>query len=165
MFVSLPIAVADPQARLAAIARDMAVLRSGGQSRMAIGLMRLAGTVAPGIERRAMRWWARRASLVVSSLAGPKTPLRLAGQPLGAVVVWAPAPASIGLSLTFFGYAGALRLGVLADSAVIDRPEELVAAFQPAIDELRRGTPVRDRRAMGRKWACCPWSSTERASC
>ena len=57
------------------------------------------------------------------------------------MVVWAPAPASIGLSLTFFGYAGALRLGVLADDAVIDRPEELVAAFQAAIDELARGVP------------------------
>ena len=48
--------------------------------------MRVAGSVAPGIEHRAMRWGARRASLVVSSLAGPRVPLSLAGQPLGAVV-------------------------------------------------------------------------------
>ena len=141
VFVRLPIAVADPQARLEAIARDMAVLRTWGESRMAIGLTRLAGSVAPGIERRAMRRWSRRASLVVSSLAGPTAPLRLAGHPIRSIVVWAPSPASIGLSLTFFGYAGALRLGVLADAAVMDRPEELVAAFQSAIDELARGTP------------------------
>jgi diacylglycerol O-acyltransferase len=140
VFVSLPVAVDDPQVRLAAIARDMAALRSGGQSRMAGSLMRVAGRVAPGIERRALRWGARRASLIVSSLAGPKMPLQIARQPLGAVVIWAPAAATIGLSVTLFGYAGAIRLGVLTDSAVIDRPQELVAAFQAAIDELRRGT-------------------------
>jgi diacylglycerol O-acyltransferase len=142
VFVSLPAAVDDPQVRLSTIARDMAVLRSSGQSRIAGRLMRVAGSVAPGIERRAMRWGSRRASLVVSSLAGPKKPLRLAGQPLGAVVIWAPAPATIGLSITLFGYAGAIRLGVLTDSAVINRPEQLVVAFQAAIDELRRGSPA-----------------------
>jgi diacylglycerol O-acyltransferase len=143
VFVRLPIAVPDPQARLEAIAREMTALRRWGESRVAIGLTRLAGSVAPGIERRALRWWSRRASLVVSSLAGPSEPLRVAGQTIRSIVVWAPAPASIGLSLTFFGYAGALHLGALADAAVIDRPEELVAAFQPAISELARGaSPV-----------------------
>jgi diacylglycerol O-acyltransferase len=139
VFVSLPAAIDDPQARLATIARDMTMLRAGGQSRIAGGLMRVAGSVAPGIERRALRWGSRRASLVVSSLAGPKTPLSIAGQPLGAIVIWAPAAATIGLSVTLFGYAGEIRLGVLTDSAVIDRPEQLVVAFQAAIEELRRG--------------------------
>ena len=142
VFVSLPASVDDPRARLATIAREMAILRLGGQSRIASGLMRVAGTLAPGIERRAMRWGARRASLVVSSLAGPKRALHLAGQPLGAVVIWAPAAATIGLSVTLFGYAGAIRLGVLADSAVIDHPEQLVVGFQAAIDELRRAAPA-----------------------
>jgi len=139
VFIRLPIAVADPQARIEEIARDMAVLRTWGESRTAIGLTRLAGSVAPGIERRAMRSWSRRASLVVSNLAGPTAPLRVAGHPMRSIVVWAPSPASIGLSLTFLGYAGALRLGALADAAVIDRPEELVAGFGQAIDELARG--------------------------
>ena len=84
VFVSLPAAVDDPRVRLATIARDMAVLRSGGQSRIASGLMRAAGSVAPGIERRAMRWGSRRASLVVSSLAGPKMALHSPGNR------WAP---------------------------------------------------------------------------
>src|SRR5581483_8762367 len=139
VFIRLPVAVGNPQARLEAIARDMSVLRTWGLSRTAIALTRLAGSVAPGIEHRVMRRWARRASLVVSNLAGPTEPLRVAGYPIRSIAVWAPSPASIGLSLTFFGYAGALRLGALADAAVIDRPEDLVAAFQRAIDELARG--------------------------
>jgi diacylglycerol O-acyltransferase / wax synthase len=139
VFVRLPLALADPQSRLEAIARDMAAVRSGGQSRMAVGLTKLAGAVAPSIERWAVRRWSRRASLVVSSLAGPTASLHIAGQLLDAIVIWAPAPASVGLSLTCFGYAGSLRLGVLADRAVIERPEELAAAFEAAIDEIARG--------------------------
>jgi diacylglycerol O-acyltransferase len=141
VFVRLPTALGDPRARLEAIARDMALLRSGGPSRIASGLIGLLGGVAPAIEHWAVRWGARRASLVVSSLAGPPVPLHIAGQPLEGIVIWAPAPASIGLSLTCFGYAGMLRLGLLADAAVIDRPDQLVAAFQTALDELGRNPP------------------------
>jgi hypothetical protein len=31
-------------------------------------------------------------------------------------------------------------VGVLADGAVSDRPEELIAGFRAALDELERGT-------------------------
>jgi diacylglycerol O-acyltransferase len=140
VFVRLPIAVADPHARLEAVARQMAALRSGGPSRIASNLTSLLGAIAPSVERWAVRWGTRRASLVVSSLAGPSVALHIAGQPLHAIVIWAPAPASVGLSVTCFGYAGALRAGVLADTAVIARPEELVTAFQAALDELGRVT-------------------------
>lgn len=139
VFLRLPIANTDARARLEIIARDMDAQRSGGELRMAIGLTKLAGAIAPPLERWAVRRWARRASLVVSDLAGPPVPVHIAGCRVQSIVVWAPAAASVGLSVTFFGYAGALRVGVLADSAVIDRPEELVAAFQAAIDELHPG--------------------------
>jgi diacylglycerol O-acyltransferase len=145
VFVRLPIANADPGARLETIAHEVAALRKGAALRMALGLVRLAGAIAPAIEHWAVRWWSQRASLVVSSLAGPTEPLRVAGQALRSVVVWAPAPASVGLSLTFFGYAGDLHLGVLADDAVIGRPEELVTAFQAALDDVRRAALPNNR--------------------
>ncbi|HEX3697948.1 MAG TPA: WS/DGAT domain-containing protein [Polyangia bacterium] len=138
VFVRLPVTSADPKTRLVIVARDMVALRSRSTLRMALSLVRLAGAIAPAIEHWAVRWWSRRASLVVSSLAGPTVPLHVAGRALRTIVVWAPAAASIGLSLTFFGYAGNLHLGVLADEAVIERPEELVTAFQVALDDLRR---------------------------
>jgi hypothetical protein len=140
VFIRLPIAATEPRARLETIAREMDAVRRGGELRMAVGLLRLAGAAAPALERWAVRWWARRASLVVSSLPGPPAPVRVAGRPLRSLFVWAPAAASIGLSVTFFGYAGSLHLGVLADGAVIDRPEELIAGFRAALDELERGT-------------------------
>lgn len=138
VFVRLPLELTEPKARVAAIAREMADVRGGAPSQVAAGLTRLAGSVAPAIERWAVRRWSRRASLVVSSLAGPPVPLHLAGRLLQSIVIFAPAPASVGLSLTCFGYAGALRLGVSADRAVIERPEDLVTAFEDALDELGR---------------------------
>src|SRR5204863_245948 len=92
----------------------------------------------PGLERRAVAWWARKASLVVSSLRGPETRLHLTGHTVRSMVVWAPAPASIALSLSLFGYAGEMRLGVLADAGVITDPEALAAAVDQTLDEIVR---------------------------
>jgi diacylglycerol O-acyltransferase len=148
VFVRLPIAATDSRARLESIARDMARVRGGGALRMMMGFMRLAGAVAPALERWAVRWGARRASLVMSSLAGPIASARVAGARLSSLVVWAPAAASIGLTVTFFGYAGSLHVGVLADVAVIDRPEEVVSGIQAAIAELAQGTEQPSRVAV-----------------
>ena len=142
VFVRLPIAATTPSARLELIAREMAVVRGGSELGMAMALMRMAGAAAPAIERWAVRRWARRASLVVSTLPGPPVPVRLGGRALRSIVVWAPAAASVGLSVTFFGYAGQLRLGVLADEAALERPEDLVAELGASIAELGRGGPV-----------------------
>jgi hypothetical protein len=139
VFVRLPVSSVDAPTRLELVAREMAVVRGGGALRSALTLMRLAGAAAPALERWAVRWWARRAALVVSSLPGPAAPLRLAGARLVSTVVWAPAPASIGVSFTFFGYAGALHVGVLADEAVGVRPAQLVKWFHEALGELARG--------------------------
>lgn len=139
VFVRLPVDDGDAVARTENVARQLTRLRSRGEPAVAGALVTLAGTVWPRLERRAVGWWSRRASLVVSSLAGPKEDLRLAGRRLESMMVWAPAPASIGLSLTLFGYAGALRLGILADTAVIDRPHELVADFEAALAEIGAG--------------------------
>jgi hypothetical protein len=79
----------------------------------------------------------------VSSLPGPAAPVQLAGRRLVSTVVWAPAPASIGLSVTFFGYAGALHVGVLTDEGLGVGPDELVASFRDALDELGRGVRAR----------------------
>lgn len=139
VFVRLPVSRVDAPTRLELIAREMSVVRGGGALRSALTLMRLAGTAAPALERWAVRWWARRAALVVSSLPGPAEPLRVAGARLESTVVWAPAPAGIGVSFTFFGYAGALHVGVLTDEAVGVRPAQLVTWFRQALDELGRG--------------------------
>jgi diacylglycerol O-acyltransferase len=137
VFVRLPVAGTDPGTRLQIISREVAALKGGRALQVALGLVRLAGAIAPAIEHWAMRWWSRRASLVVSSLAGPTAPVRLAGQTVQSIVVWAPTGASLGLSLSFFGYAGKLHLGVLSDEAVIARPDQLVTAFEAALEDLR----------------------------
>jgi WS/DGAT/MGAT family acyltransferase len=142
VFVRLPLSRVGAQARLELVAREMAAVRGGGALRSALTLMRLAGAAAPALERWAIRWWARRAALVVSSLAGPPSPVRLAGERLASTVVWAPAPASIGVSLTFFGYAGRLHVGVLTDEALGVSPEHLVTCFHEALDELDRAAPA-----------------------
>lgn len=144
VFVDLPISGGDALARAETVAPRLARLRSRGEPAVARGLVALAGAAWPALQRRAVRWWSGCASLVVSSLAGPREALHIAGHRLQSAVVWAPTPASLGLSLTLFGYCGGLRLGVLADTAVIDRPQELVDGFEEAMAEIGAGVARED---------------------
>jgi diacylglycerol O-acyltransferase len=141
VFVRLPLTGGDALARTKMISREMASVSTSAAPLLARGLVALTGAAWPGLQRRAVRRWSQRASLVISSLAGPPQDLRIAGHRLRSVAVWAPAPAMVGLSLTLFGYAGELRLGVLADTASIDRPEELVHGFEDALAEIGAGAP------------------------
>jgi hypothetical protein len=60
IFVRLPTSETDPRTRLDVIARDTTTVRRGWLARLMAGMLRLAGTVAPVLERWAVRWGARR---------------------------------------------------------------------------------------------------------
>jgi diacylglycerol O-acyltransferase len=137
--VSLPLTEPDPYRRMSRIAAEIVALRSGGDSHLAAALLGWVGSLAPGVERRAVAWRARKVSLVASSLRGPDQKVRIAGAEVSGIVVWAPAPASVALSLALFGYGDELRLGVAADAGVIADPLPLVAAFEEEMNALLPG--------------------------
>jgi hypothetical protein len=140
--VRLPLTEPDPHRRMARIAAEVIRLRSRSES-LARALIGIAGSVAPGLERRAVRWRSRKVSLVVSSLRGPDQKVALAGVRVRTIVVWAPAPASVALSLALFGYADELRLGVASDAGVIADPHQIVGAFEEEMNALLPGAAVR----------------------
>jgi diacylglycerol O-acyltransferase len=131
VYLRLPVSEPEPTRRLVLLADEMRRVRESG---LAAGLTGIMGAMSASVERRVVRRWSRKASLVVSSLRGPEEPVQIAGRTVRTVVVWAPTPASIALGLSLFGYAGTLRLGVLADAAVIPDPAALAAALE---DEVR----------------------------
>jgi diacylglycerol O-acyltransferase len=137
--INLPVTEPDPARRMALVADEVIKRRSRSESQLAAALLGLVGAVAPGLERRAVRWRARKVSLVVSSLRGPDQKVRLAGACATSIIVWAPAPASVALSLALFGYGDELRLGVAADAGVIEDPDRIAAAFEAEMAALLAG--------------------------
>ena len=138
-FVELVLDEPDPFRRIARMMATTRKLRDPAQARLALGLVGLSGLLAPPLMRRAIDRFSRRATLALSNVKGPAQPLRLCGRALRSVIVFAPASASMGVSLTLFGYAGALRLGVETDAASPLLATQLVADFEKALARLSQG--------------------------
>jgi diacylglycerol O-acyltransferase len=132
-FVELVLDEPEPWRRIERMSKTTGKLRDAAQARLARTMIGCAGWLSPPVMRRAMGFMSRRASLVVSNVPGPAEPVRLLGHEVRSVVVFAPPAASIGVSFTLFGYAGALRLGVQTDAAVPLPPSELVHGFERAL--------------------------------
>jgi hypothetical protein len=140
-FVELAVDEREDVRRLACIAEGSSKLRDPAQARLSRTLLGLAAWVSPPLMRRAVDFLSRRASVVMSNVPGPAERIQLLGHELEALVAFAPAAASIGVSFTLLGYAGTLQLGVESDAALPFDPEQLAADFTRALRSLSRAGP------------------------
>lgn len=130
VFVSLPIADVDGRLRLHEIRAELA--RTAEHDRAAIWahLIRTAGHAIPALTERAVKLLSSKASLVISNVPGPREVLHLGGARLRDLLVCAPAPGGIALSVTLSSYAGRVRLSLLADARVIPDPNSLLQLIE-----------------------------------
>jgi diacylglycerol O-acyltransferase len=128
--VALPLADLPPDERLRRISDSFRVARARGALRASAHLVGAASAAGRSVERRLVFFFSRRATVVVSSVRGPSKPLHLGGVLVRDVVVWAPAPGSVPLSVSLMSYAGRVRIGVAADARVIGEPGSIVAFLE-----------------------------------
>jgi diacylglycerol O-acyltransferase len=148
VFLELPVDLRTPAARLEAVRARVVALRAGAGALVAHDVLALAGYAPSAVQHALTRFFARKASLVLTNVPGPRTPLHLAGRPLTDVMFWVPHPANLGLGVSVLSYAGALRVGVRADVAVVADPAELVARIESEAKRLGVGkrAPASGRR-------------------
>lgn len=137
VLLGLPIGVDDPLARISAVAQRMNLLKGSPEPVVAHGLLRAVGWAPRGLEDLAMGFFGKKASLVLTNVPGPRTPLSIAGAPLSRMMFWVPEAARIGLGISIFSYAGQITISVLSDAAVVHEPELLVSDFQAELASLQ----------------------------
>lgn len=143
VLVALPLDVGSSRERLAATHASMSDARArASTSRAAIAALGLLGGVAAPLERGMVDVLSRRASLTFSNVVGPSAPIALANRRVRGAFVLAPAAGGIALSLTSFGYAGAVRVGLAADAHAVDDPAWLALAIEREFDALARASGV-----------------------
>lgn len=81
--------------------------------------------------------------MVVSNMAGPDKPIRLAGVTAKGMLIMAPRTGSVGLGVSIFSYNGRVTFGVTADAGLLPHPEELLHAIVADLRALRRVVAVR----------------------
>ncbi len=139
ILLELPLGIADPVARLAAVRARMDRIKGTPEMLANRLILNVAGRLPGWIERQALRWFGLKATVVMTNVPGPEQPLYLAGAPVGRILAWVPQIAGVGVGVSVLSYAGAVTVGVTADSGIVADPWELVAGFEVEMAALTAG--------------------------
>lgn len=139
ILLDLPLGIADPVARLAAVRARMDRIKGTPEMLANRLILNVAGRLPAWIERRALRWFGLKATVVMTNVPGPEQPLYLAGAPVGRILAWAPQIAGMGVGVSVLSYAGAVTVGVATDSGAVADPWDLIAGFETEMAALTAG--------------------------
>ncbi|HVR06959.1 MAG TPA: WS/DGAT domain-containing protein, partial [Thermoanaerobaculia bacterium] len=138
VFLSLPLGIGDPLARLAELRRRSAALRRSAEAPVVLLILRAIGRVPLAVQRLVVRIFATKATLVMTNVPGPNRTLYLAGKAIRDIFFWVPQSGRVGLGVSILSYRGTVRLGVGTDAGLVPDPEAIVSGFHAELDELLR---------------------------
>ena len=138
LLVRLPLSLADPVERLAAVRDETARLKESEQARAASLIIEATGWTPPTINRvladamsRPLTW-----NLVVSNVPGPQMPFYLLGRRLAEVYPFVPlSPQRRALTVGVVSYDGGVFFGLVGDRDALADLDRLAEAFEGALDE------------------------------
>ncbi len=138
----LPVHIADPLARLEAVARDMDKLKA---SKQALGAEAIWGLndwfrdFAPPLllnPTAAINFSTRLFNMLVTNFPGPQVPFYVLGHELTGVYPVGFLAQRHALAIAMFSYNGSMHFGLLGDREAIDGIEEIAAAIDESVQEL-----------------------------
>jgi len=142
LLLRLPVAEADPLARVRAVSTRTRALKAGAQALATYTLLNVMGASPAPMQRWGVRLLGTKASAIVTNVPGPRQPTSLAGSTVSRLIYWVPQPGSIGIGVSIFSYAGGVTLGVAADAGLMPDPAQLTAAMVAEFDLLRGAAGV-----------------------
>ena len=151
-FIDVPVGSMRPRARLKAVRRATASLKTSGMAVGADAIIGL-GAFAPGaLHATAARLISRARwfNLVVSNIPAPQVPLYLAGARLEASYPAMPLGERCGLSIACTSLGGTLAFGLTADWDAAPDLEILARGIEGAIESLEAAATERARRSTER---------------
>jgi WS/DGAT/MGAT family acyltransferase len=138
VLLALPVGLQDPQERLAEVHRRMAELKDSPEGVVSYGVLSVVGMTPLSIQRVITDVYSAKGSAVMTNVPGPPHPVYLAGTPVRGILVWAPRPGGMSMSVTIFSYNGEITVSLGADAALIPDPERILAGVEDEIAELWR---------------------------
>jgi diacylglycerol O-acyltransferase len=122
----------------------MGRIKASPEAKVTFGILGASGVAGSAIERSVIDVFTRKGSLLVTNVSGPPVPLAIAGRALESIVVWAPTAGHIALGVTFVSYAGAMRVGVVSDPAIVADPQVIVTEIERDLDALLHAVSKRE---------------------
>ena len=154
VFLSLPLGIDNPKARLQELKRRMDQLKGSPDAVVAFGILNAIGAVPKQVQPALVDFFGTKVTAVMTNVPGPREVLYLAGQPIRKVMFWVPQSGRVGLGVSILSYAGSVLVGVATDTGLVPDPEKIVQEFEAELRRLgatpsavRRGTAGRKRTA------------------
>jgi WS/DGAT/MGAT family acyltransferase len=138
VFITLPVHLRDPLARLQAIRDETAAFKATERASGGEALMSSLGLLPPALQAPVARYAAsaRMYNLVVSNVPGPRVPVYLLGAECVEVLPAIPLSEGHALSIGVFTLRDRVCFGAYADPEALPQARELPAALSVATLEL-----------------------------
>jgi WS/DGAT/MGAT family acyltransferase len=136
VFVTLPVALADAEERVAAVHAATTEAKGSSVAAASYGLLSLVGLMPRWGQGFAANLLGRIATGIVTNVPGPRTELSIEGAPLTSVVFWVPHIGPIGIGFSVFSYNGTVTVGVATNESLHIDPSELVTAVEAELAAL-----------------------------
>jgi len=147
MFVTLPVQLGEPAARLAALTSQTARQKSLGVAEATAAVVRLADHIPAPLFAYGARAYARagqrRVNVVASNIRGPAAPQYLAGRRLLELVPYVPTAQEIRTTTAMMTCAGRVTIGITGDADALPDIGRLVTAVGQELHDL---AAIGDRR-------------------
>jgi diacylglycerol O-acyltransferase / wax synthase len=146
VFITLPVNVSDPLARLAAIRAETAAFKETGRAGGGEALLQGLGLLPLALQGPLARFAAspRMYNLVVSNVPGPRMPVYLLGAECVEVLPAIPLSDGHALSVGVFSLRDSLCFGAYADPEALPQARELPGAIAAAAADLIQASGVRE---------------------
>ncbi|HTN50386.1 MAG TPA: wax ester/triacylglycerol synthase family O-acyltransferase [Burkholderiaceae bacterium] len=116
--------------RVRATKANMSALKQSPEPLAALMLFNVMGRVPKALEDLSGRMFQRKASVVMTNVAGATEPLHLVGVPIERVMFWVPHPGTeLGVGISILSYCGSATLGVISDARLLPDPEAITQEF------------------------------------
>jgi len=136
VYLELPVGVADPPERLMRVKTEMDRIKSSLEPAAGWLLVQGLGFLPKDLEQLASRFYAAKASLVLTNVIGPPAPVYSAGIRIRQMTFWEPESGGLGVGVSVYSYAGALTIGAVSDRNILADPSVLTSDFAAAFEAL-----------------------------
>jgi diacylglycerol O-acyltransferase len=154
LVASLPVDIADPVQRLAAITHEMATLKASSQSQAGDAFVSLRRytpfALASMFVRLAFSIPQREIVTVTTNVPGPQQPLYGLGRLLVEIIPYVPIATTLRTGVSIFTYNGQVTFGITGDYATTPDLDVLASGIEGGIAELLAAIPRRSRAEPGK---------------
>ncbi len=141
MFAELPVGLADPVERLAAISDQMAGLKESKEAVAGEALTSLSGFAPPMLLALGMRIGTKSAqrsiNTITTNVPGPQLPLYVLGRRMRSAYPYVPLGGQMRITVAIFSYDGQVNFGITGDFDAAPDLDVLARGIERGLAEMR----------------------------